>query len=192
MYFFCVQYFIYVCVPTVFFEVENCFGRFWPPSGRFYYNIHGKEYRVVGSPPFLYIYIYIYKHFLPCLACICTVRYPRRLTSCSYRGAAKSLARQEGNKPMFMSEWREFLSAPCLAGNKSLWQLASRCCWNRARLWHASELFFLPGRAKDLSAPGMHIACAQFMCLYRCSYALFWPRFPSMDIGQSAANWVEG
>jgi len=33
---------------------------------------------------------------------------------------------------MFVSEWREFPSAPCL-GEKNWWQLASRCCWNRAR-----------------------------------------------------------
>ena len=48
---------------------------------------------------------------------------------------------------MFLSEWREFSSAPCLAGKKKTWwQLASRCCWNRARPWHASELVsFLVG-----------------------------------------------
>ena len=27
---------------------------------------------------------------------------------------------QEGNKLMFLSEWREFPSAPCLAGGKKL------------------------------------------------------------------------
>jgi len=55
---------------------------------------------------------------------------------------------------MFLSEWREFPSAPWLAGKKKTWwQLASRCCWNRARPWHASELVSLPGRAKDLPAP---------------------------------------
>ena len=44
---------------------------------------------------------------------------------------------------MFLSEWREFPSAPCLAGKKKTWrQLVSRCCWNRARPWRASELFF--------------------------------------------------
>ena len=53
---------------------------------------------------------------------------------------------QEGNKLMFLSEWREFPSAPCLAGKTTWWQPASRCCWNRARLWHASELVsFLVG-----------------------------------------------
>ena len=47
---------------------------------------------------------------------------------------------------MFLSEWHEFPSAPCFAGKKTWWQLASRCCWNRARPWHASELVsFLVG-----------------------------------------------
>jgi len=47
---------------------------------------------------------------------------------------------------MFLSEWREFPSAPCLAEKKTLWQLASRYCWNQARPWHASELVsFLVG-----------------------------------------------
>ena len=47
---------------------------------------------------------------------------------------------------MFISKWREFLSAPCFAGKTTWWQLASGCCWNRARSWHASELVsFLVG-----------------------------------------------
>ena len=41
---------------------------------------------------------------------------------------------------MFLSVWREFPSAPCLARKRTWCQLASRCCWNRARPWHASEL----------------------------------------------------
>jgi len=53
----------------------------------------------------------------------------------------------ERNKLIFLSEWREFPSAPCLArGGGTWWQLASRCCWNRARPWHASEFVsFLVG-----------------------------------------------
>jgi len=52
---------------------------------------------------------------------------------------------QEGNKLMFLSEWHKFPSVPC-AGGGAWWQLASRCCWNRARPWHASELVsFLVG-----------------------------------------------
>jgi len=50
---------------------------------------------------------------------------------------------------MFVSEWREFPSAPCFVWGgkkKTWWQLASRCCWNRVRPWHASELvYFLVG-----------------------------------------------
>ena len=35
---------------------------------------------------------------------------------------------------MFLSEWREFPSAPWLTGGKKTWwQLAYRCCWNSAR-----------------------------------------------------------
>ena len=53
---------------------------------------------------------------------------------------------QEGNKLMFLSEWREFPSTPYLARKTTWWQLAARCCWNRARPWHASELIsFLVG-----------------------------------------------
>jgi len=64
-----------------------------------------------------------------------------------YRGADKSLARpRKEKKLMFLSEWREFPSAPCLAGGKTTWQVASGYCWNRARPWRASELVsFLVG-----------------------------------------------
>ena len=60
---------------------------------------------------------------------------------------------------MFLSQWREFPSAPCLAGGekKTSSQLASRC-WNCARPWHASDRF-LPGRAKDFSALRYKLAC---------------------------------
>jgi len=72
-----------------------------------------------------------------------------------YSDADKSLARPEWNKLMFLSEWREFPSAPCLAGKKTWWQLASRCCWNLARPWHASELVsFLVG-LKTYQHPGI-------------------------------------
>ena len=53
---------------------------------------------------------------------------------------------------MFLSEWREFPSVPCLAGKETWWQLASRFCWNRAPLT-CFQVCFLPGRAKDLLAP---------------------------------------
>jgi len=47
---------------------------------------------------------------------------------------------------MFLSEWLEVPSAPRLVRKKTWWQLTSRCCWNRARPWHATELLsFLVG-----------------------------------------------
>ena len=52
----------------------------------------------------------------------------------------------KGKKLMFLSEWREFPSAPCLAEKKRLDDIASRCCWNSVRPWHASQLVsFLVG-----------------------------------------------
>ena len=40
--------------------------------------------------------------------------------------------------------WISFDALQCI--KKTWWQLASRCCWNRARPWHASELVsFLVG-----------------------------------------------
>jgi len=47
--------------------------------------------------------------------------------------------------------WISFGALPCR--EKKTWQLASRCCWNRASLT-CFRACFLPGRAKDLSAPG--------------------------------------
>jgi len=49
---------------------------------------------------------------------------------------------------MFLSRWREFPSAPCLArgAGGTWWRLGSQYCWNRVRPWHASELVsFLVG-----------------------------------------------
>ena len=64
-----------------------------------------------------------------------------------YRGADKSLSRP-GRKQANVSgrmAWISFSALPC-RGKKTWWQLASRCCWNRARPWHASELVsFLVG-----------------------------------------------
>ena len=72
---------------------------------------------------------------------------------------------QEGNKLMFLSEWRKFPSVPCLAGKEIWWQLASRCCWNRARLWHASELVsFLVGlRTYQLPVSGIQCTAATIL-----------------------------
>ena len=60
---------------------------------------------------------------------------------------------QEGNKLMFLSEWREFPSAPCLARKKNLMTArVSMLLKSRASLTCFRACFF-PGRTKDLSAP---------------------------------------
>ena len=78
-----------------------------------------------------------------------------------YRGADKSSARpgrKQANVSVIMS-WISFGALPCR--KKSWWQLTSRCWWNGARLWYASEfVFFLvglrtyqhPGTATDTNA----------------------------------------
>jgi len=54
---------------------------------------------------------------------------------------------------MFLSEWREFPSAPCLAEKKNLVTArVSMLLKSRAYLI-CFRACFLPGRAKDLSAP---------------------------------------
>jgi len=53
---------------------------------------------------------------------------------------------------MFLSEWREFSSAPCLAGEKNLMTArVSMMLKSRAPLT-CFRACFRPGRAKDLSA----------------------------------------
>jgi len=60
---------------------------------------------------------------------------------------------QEGNKLMFLSEWCEFPSPPCLAGkNKTMTARVSMLLKSRASLT-CFRSRFLPGRAKTLSAP---------------------------------------
>ena len=52
---------------------------------------------------------------------------------------------------MFLSEWREFPSAPCLAGKKK--DDFSRLVVEIARVLTCLRACFPPARAKDLSAP---------------------------------------
>jgi len=63
-----------------------------------------------------------------------------------YRGADKSLVRpgrKQANVSVRMA-WISFGALPCR--KQTWWQLASRCCWNRSRSWHASEVVsFLVG-----------------------------------------------
>ena len=54
---------------------------------------------------------------------------------------------------MFLSEWREFPSAPCLAKKKTLMTArVSILLKSRASLTYF-RVCLLPGRTKDLSAP---------------------------------------
>jgi len=54
---------------------------------------------------------------------------------------------------MFLSEWREFPSAPCLAGKKNMKSArVSMLLKSRASLT-CFRACFLPDRAKDLAAP---------------------------------------
>jgi len=53
---------------------------------------------------------------------------------------------------MFLSERREFPSAPCLAGKTLMTARVSMLLKSRASLT-CFRAYFLPGRAKDLSAP---------------------------------------
>jgi hypothetical protein len=55
--------------------------------------------------------------------------------------------------------WISFGAFPCRKKINTWWQLASRCCWNRARPWHASELVsFLVG-LRTYQQAGTYIAC---------------------------------
>jgi len=55
---------------------------------------------------------------------------------------------------MFLLQWREFPSAPCLTGKETWWQLASRFCWNRARPLHSSVLVSFPVGLRTYQHPG--------------------------------------
>ena len=70
------------------------------------------------------------------------------------QGADKSLARQgrkEDNVYVRMA-WISFGALPYK--EKTLWQLASRVCWNHARLCHASELVSFLVRPRTYQHPG--------------------------------------
>jgi len=62
---------------------------------------------------------------------------------------------------MFLSEWREFPSAPCPAGEKVNLMIAraSMLLKSRASLT-CFRACFLPGRAKDLSTPWVYSAAS--------------------------------
>ena len=74
-----------------------------------------------------------------------------------YRGAEKSLARpgrKQANVSVRMT-WISFGALPCRKKKKKTWrQFASRCCWNRVRPWHASELVFFMVELRTYQHPG--------------------------------------
>ena len=54
---------------------------------------------------------------------------------------------------MLLSEWREFPSAPCLAGGGNLMTVRVSMLLKSRESLTCFRACFLPGRAKDLSAP---------------------------------------
>ena len=68
-------------------------------------------------------------------------------------GADKSLARPGKKQAMFLSEWREFPSAPCLAGKKKLDETSRLDVVEIACVPDMLPSLFLPGQAENSSAP---------------------------------------
>ena len=94
---------------------------------------------------------------------------------------------------MFLSEWREFTSAPCLAGGKKTWwQLTSRCCWNRARPWYASGLAsFLVGlRTYQHTGVGVTVYLQQSDVYYQHCLNMFRASLCSSSGEQYVCYWM--
>ena len=70
------------------------------------------------------------------------IRSTAVVKSLFYRGAYKFLARPGRKQANVCQNGMNFLWRLALQ-KKNWWKLASRCCWNRARPWRASELVFL-------------------------------------------------
>jgi len=72
-----------------------------------------------------------------------------------YRGAGKSLARPVRKQAIVSvrEAWISFDALPCRK-KKNWWQLASRCCWNRALSWNISELVFFLAVLRTYQHPG--------------------------------------
>ena len=68
---------------------------------------------------------------------------------------------------MFLSEWREFPSASCLAGKKKRDDISRLDVVEIARVPDMLQSCLLPGRAKDLSAP-RYLVCSSYY-KFRCS-----------------------
>ena len=54
---------------------------------------------------------------------------------------------------MFLSEWCEFSLAPCLAGKRNLMTVRDSMLLKSRTSLTCFRAYFIPGRAKDLSAP---------------------------------------
>jgi len=70
-----------------------------------------------------------------------------------YRGADKSLARTGRKQANVSFRWGEFPSAPCLAEKKNLKTARVSMLLKSRSSLTCFQACFLPGRAKDLSAP---------------------------------------
>ena len=82
------------------------------------------------------------------------IDWDTRPTHIMYRGADKSLARP-GRKQSNVSVRVAWISFGALPSRKTTWwQLASRCCWKRARPWHASELVSVLVGLRTYQHPG--------------------------------------
>ena len=94
---------------------------------------------------------YVSCRLVPCVMCNTwmlkgVALWPLKLVDYVYRGADKALARP-GRKRANVSVRMAWISFGALSCRKKTWrQLVSRCCWNRVRTQHASELVsFLVG-----------------------------------------------
>jgi len=69
---------------------------------------------------------------------------------------------QEGTKLIFLSEWREFPSASCRAGKKNLMTAHVSMLLKSLASLTRFRACFIPGRAKDLSAP-RYYGCISYL-----------------------------
>jgi len=60
---------------------------------------------------------------------------------------------------MFLSEWRAFPLAPCLAREKYLMTVRVSMLLKSRTSLTCFQAYFLPGRAKDLSVPRITLCC---------------------------------
>ena len=127
----------------------------------------GRSARLWSSTEFVFLVV-------ECLSGFCAVRRvlrfiePRHMQTFRrlqkqlmvlYRGADKSLARpgrKQANVSVRMA-WIYFGALPCRK-KKTWWQLASRCCWNRALPWHASERVCVLVRLRTYQHPVIRAA----------------------------------